>query len=451
VLGHIRDVDLLRVLRGLVVDELTYAGGGAFGSREELALDARAWTEQTPLRAGERDDAGLSVDADSIALLALVERVSALFCLHEAGVEDALLRRPTFGKWIDVVRAAWSMGTRSIAFRTSGTTGESKSVTHPIGRLTTEASWLASEVYGGAERVIADVPAHHIYGFLHTVLAPAAMRAASGTTVEVVDVAGRPPSAAARAIASGDAVVAIPLRLAALNRAMETIGDGAWPEAVRIVTSTGAINRGLIDQLLTCGAGRVIEVFGSTETAGVGVREHRGVATDAAFALLPHVQPTGDAAIRHADAAVIDLPDRLRWTGARSFEVLGRRDAMVQVAGRNVSCAQVASVLRSTPGVADAHVRLGRFGGESRLKAFVVPTDAGALTPGSPAREALLNAIRSATHALHAAERPASLTLGRAIPRGETGKPTDWADWDSDGSCNVCAPETGGSRCDGDD
>jgi long-chain acyl-CoA synthetase len=92
----------------------------------------------------------------------------------------------------------------------------------------------------------------------------------------------------------------------------------------------------------------------------------------------------------------------------------------VQVAGSNVSCAHVASVLGEHPYMRLCAVRLMSAHEGSRLKAFV------AINNGV-AEEILRPALRRWLLArLSTAEMPAHIVFGDALPRNAYGKLADW-------------------------
>jgi acyl-coenzyme A synthetase/AMP-(fatty) acid ligase len=117
----------------------------------------------------------------------------------------------------------------------------------------------------------------------------------------------------------------------------------------------------------------------------------------------------------------VPAPDHLEEAGDGGFVVRGRRDAVVQVAGVNVSPARVRDVLAAHPEVRDCAVRPMSPGEGARLKAFVVP--AGGLADPARARRELRAWL---AERLAAPERPGALTFGTQLPRDAQGKQADW-------------------------
>jgi len=360
--------------------------------------------------------AGLRLDADGLALdslerLELAGAVAAFFGLPETGQDDALLRGRTVGDWTATVLRSWAMGSRRLTFTTSGSTGAGKPCAHAWEDVAQELDALAALVPGRA-RVVGLVPRHHIYGFLFGVLLPRWLG------IPFCD--GRAGAGSGPASwRDGDLVVGFPLRWEGLARAGTAVAPG-----VHGVTSTGPIDPDTVRAVRRQGLERMLEVYGSSETGGVGWRDEPG----APYRLLPYWELRGGGeelrrtpAVAGGAARVVAAPDHLEEVEGGGFRVRGRRDAVVQVAGMNVSPARVREVLASHPGVLDCAVRLMSPAEGARLKAFVVPGDG--LADPARARGELRTWL---AERLAAPERPGALTFGPGLPRDAQGKPADW-------------------------
>jgi 4-coumarate--CoA ligase (photoactive yellow protein activation family) len=351
--------------------------------------------------------------ADSLELLGMGTALAEALHLERAEVDARLLARPRLHEWVAAARAGLAADAGgALTFRTSGSSGSPKRCTHTLALLSQETLALA-QLLPGRRRILSLVPGHHIYGFLFTVLLPRALGIA-----EVLDLRTAAPSTVLREARCGDLIVAHP---------------GWWEQAARLaprfaddvagVSSTAPCPDALAQALLDAGL-RLLQVYGSSETAGVGWREEGG----APFTLLPYWTRTGDAAtlartLPDGGTARYPLQDRLDWEDERRFRPAGRIDNAVQVGGVNVFPAYVADVLRMHPRVADAAVRLMRPDEGRRLKAFVVPVPV--------AEEATQDALRAelldwCAERLTAAERPTAVTFGERLPRQASGKPADW-------------------------
>lgn len=398
--------------------------------RDLIAEHWRRFRPQSPLPAVLQDPgsaafAETTVDedglgADSLELLQLVTAVATFFRLYETGIEDRLLMQRRLGDWVALVQRSLSHFDRAVGFASGGSTGEPKVTVHGIAALEAEAEALAA-IFAGRGRVVALVPRHHIYGFIFTVLLPRALGA------ECLDKRGVPPSGLGRHLAAGDLVVGFP----EVWRMAATDAPG-WPRDIEGVSATAPCPDSLARALTPKPLTRLVQVYGSTETAGVGWREAPGEA----YRLLPHWRRgAGNDSLlrRESDGSETEVAasDRLDWRDAEHFDLAGRRDSAVQVGGVNVDPGAVARVLEDHPAVAQAAVRLMTPEEGARLKAFVVPADSQA------ERETLRAALTDhLTARLSAPERPRAITFGPALPRSPLGKAADWP---------ISAPQEAGS------
>ena len=384
-----------RVVRDLVAAELALARPGR-------TLPAQSWPPGIDLA---RD-----LGADSLDLMGAATALGDLLGFGRAGMEDALLARPRLSEWIDAARASLARFDGELTFRTSGSAGMPKRCAHRLSGLWREVDELA-RLLPDRCRVLAAVPAHHIYGFLFTVLLPQA----GGCSLPVLDLRGASPAALAGQLRPGDLVVAHP----DYWRQVAALGV-AFPADVVGVSSTAPCPDA-VARTLAEGGLRLLQVYGSSETAGVGWREAAGEA----YRLFPYWRAVGDDALERdgegGQAERFLLQDRLEWLDAARFLPSGRIDHAVQVGGTNVFPAYVGEVLAMHPAVGECHVRLMRPDEGTRLKAFVVPrADAG---DAAALRQALSAWI---AERLTPPERPAVVSFGPELPRQPNGKLADW-------------------------
>jgi 4-coumarate--CoA ligase len=383
-----------RVLRDLIAGRL---GPRRKLSRQELDLPPGARLDEPP--------AGM----DSLEALEIAGAVNEMFELHRTGLEDNLLRYRTLDRWIDVVVRSWDAHPEAIVFRTSGSTGDSKKFRHPAAVLARETEVHAKQ-FGGRRRIVAFPPAHHIYGFLFTALLPERLGA------PVLEGWRLGAGALAKALRPGDLVVGFPTIWRYLS-----VSLAAWPEDVRGVTSTGPMDPGVVRDLRESGLSGMTEIFGSSETGGIGARD----SSEGTFRLFDFWRRGDEASLLRTgpggvEGEAVPVPDRLEWESERTFRPAGRRDGAVAVGGVNVVPGVVAAGLREHPGVRDCAVRPFRDGGETRLKAFIVPEES--VSPDS-LREELRKWIAGR---FSAPERPVRLDVGERLPRNEMGKVSDW-------------------------
>jgi long-chain acyl-CoA synthetase len=398
---------LARFIADLVVNETAHLRPGA------AALPAGPWPVDTPL--GE-DGLGL----DSLERMSVAAALSEALHLHESGVEDLLSTgTTTFGEWLQITTRALAHFDACVTFRTSGSSGKPKPCTHTLADLQQETRFLASLLGGqraALRRVLTAVPAHHIYGFLFTVLLPAELGHLPVQDVRNVTVNNLP-----RRMTAGDLLVSHPAHWALLARHATT-----WPPGVVGTTSTAPCPDETAQALADLGLQRLVQVYGSSETAGIAWRD----APAAHYELMAHwMRSEGQAnELLRVSSSVssnmaprtFPMQDALNWHSHRHFSVAGRLDQAVQVGGINVFPSRVRDVLLQHPEVADAAVRLMTVHDSTRLKAYVVPKLDTAATDLAQRLDTWL------APRLSAAERPRAFALGTELPRNAQGKLVDW-------------------------
>lgn len=360
---------------------------------------------------------------DSLELLGLAAAFSEILHLNDGGLADDLLTSPTLAGWLRAAAAALDRSGTAITIRSSGSSGAPRRHTHPSAQLAAEAAYWARQL-PGCRRVYTAVACHHIYGLLFTLMLPAEL------DVPVDDLRGRSPGAVLAMLRPGDVVIGHPLFWEALLRA----APSGWPRDVVGVTSGAACPDATARALTDAGLARLLDVYGSSETGGIGWRERTGDGwTDGrgAHRLLPWWREHGDGLLARDDDAPIMPPDHLDWDHAGRFAIGRRCDGAVMVGGTVVDPARVRDMLCAHPGVADAGVRLMHPGEGNRLKAFVVPR--AEVADDLPALRLSLTAYLDTV--LSVPERPRAIRFGRALPLTPSGKPADWlAAADSTGS-----------------
>lgn len=405
------EATLFRVLVSLVAAELRQ-----LRQLDSQQLDAAGWTPATSLvkvsattdaQAGEA-----SLNADSFEFVALATAVNNFFNLHESGLEDYLLRYRTLGEWVSLVRTARGEGIRDIAFSTSGSTGDASLCNHRWHDLMEEVRAFSRQfqelLESSPRRVVALAPCHHIYGFLFTALLP--------EYLDVPVIHGEPALAAALAhrLEPGDLVVGFPFIWQQVARC-----GARFPEGVLGLTSTGPCDASIIHRLQDQGLAHMVEVYGSTETAGIGFR----VDPIEPFVLLPRWRrgPDEISLLDTDNNQVYPLGDQVEWHGPRHLSPQGRLDLAVQVGGVNVYPQRIARELETLPFVGRARVRPMPLKDGGRLKAFIVPA------PDAPDPDEIVARLRDWCAAqLSGPETPRAFTLGSRLPTNPMGKPADW-------------------------
>lgn len=360
------------------------------------------------------------VGLDSLSRLQMSTRISEFFHIHETGAEDYLLECVTLRDLHEAIQFSLRQYAGSLTFRSSGSVDQPHACTHQAADLLREAiCWR--EIVGERGRIVSFVPAHHIYGFIWTVMLPSL----AGLKVRRASEHGY--YATLQGLIPGDLVIAVPELWRFIDESAHSL-----PDDVIGVTSGAPFSRPLARSLADRGLARLIDAFGSSETGGLGWRED----FDAPFQALAHVSPdesTDHSRSREAtcpqDRIVLSLvdgrrrtlvaPDRLVWEDLRHFRPLGRRDATIIIDGHDVHPEKVRDLLIAHPEVIEAAVRPDRMTG--RLKAFVVP--ARALYDPVELAGRLRHYLKSR---LPAFAVPRSIRFGTALPRNRMGKPADW-------------------------
>ncbi len=343
-------------------------------------------------------------------LIDLATRFSAMF-----GVQETITAPlATLGDWAHAVFLSWKTHNETLFFSTSGSTGTPDVCPQAIVLLEQEILAQA-EIFRGCTRILTFVPRHHIYGFLFSVLLPKALH------VPVLDLPPVASTGLLAKMAKGDLVIAFPLFWKALSQLRVT-----FPQGVHGVTSTGPCPAATIHELLDRDLAMMTEVYGSSETGGLGTRNH----PEDPYTLLPFWQvppdhdPNSLQILRilpdTSTPALYAMPDVVQWEDSRTFRPVKRTDKAVQVAGINVYPDKIADIIKTHPDIKDCAVRLMRPEEGHRLKAFIVPQSD---IPDEEKRRDLRSwlATRFAS-----AEIPKALTFGTQLPVNAMGKNADW-------------------------
>ncbi|WP_022661110.1 AMP-binding protein [Paucidesulfovibrio longus] len=338
---------------------------------------------------------------------ALACSAAEFFDLPESLLQTA---RPDLAAWAEAIAANLQGRPEKLFFRTSGSTDRPVRVPQSYDLLEQEILAQA-KLYKNRTRVFSVVPRHHIYGFLFGVMLPLALSAPTRYAPPL------PLPTFADNLASGDLVIGFPLFWSALAEIKPLFPDG-----VHCVTSSGPCPADTIRTLQACGVERFYEIFGSSETGGLGWR----TSPSNAYLLFEYWRstPEQDGVTRlmpDQKERFYPLQDAVNWTEPGRFKPMRRKDKAVQVAGVNVYPEKVAQAILEHPWVRQCTVRLDANHPGGRLKAFLVPE------LQAPARQELIASLRAfLADRLTAPETPRRLTLGDSLPINAMGKLCDW-------------------------
>lgn len=259
------------------------------------------------------------------------------------------------------------------------------------------------ELAGGLEgmHLVATVPPQHMFGLETSILLPLhnGLCAFSGRPFYPADVAD-----ALAAMPAPRALVTSPLHLRAC------IESGVrWPSMSFILSATDALSPELARRAESVMGAPVIEIYGSSETGAVATRR---TARGEAWRLLEglDLEMEGSGARLHGTGhAPVVLNDRVRVLDAEHFELLGRDDDLINVAGKRASLADLNLKLRQIEGVVDGVIFMPE-GGVRPAGLVVAP-----MLPTSTILEGLAEHVDRVF-------LPRPLYRVDALPRNEAGK-----------------------------
>ncbi len=385
--------DYWRVLRDLVVAEVTRIPG----------MNQRLGPRQA-IQSVTLGPEGLN--ADSLTRVQLSTAVATLFNTFDVGLEDLLLAKTQVHGWIDILERAHRSGARDMTFSSSGTTGQKKYFRH--GELTLwEEALCWAEHLKSIERVVVMCPVHHIYGFIWGVLLPKAL------DVPVVEL----DQSQSSQWQANDLVIGVPTQWEWLAAKFE---HQTLPTGVVGISSTSPMPDVTRSTLRRRGPSQFFEIYGSSETAGIGARSIQ----EDHYRLMSCRTRQGDDVFMSAlnndaqlHSSALSIQDQIDWLSPTEFSLGSRNDGVVQVAGHNVSPNWVAAQMTQHAAVKESSVRLDASATPARLKAFVVLNH--------PDQTDTFEAWLSQTLPHYA--MPQKIDYGHQLPRNAMGKLSDWA------------------------
>lgn len=300
-----------------------------------------------------------------------------------------------------------------LRFFTGGSTGKPRIWSKTPRNLFREAFHLRDTFdVSHRDRILATVPPYHIYGFLFSVLMP--FVAGAETVGEVATF----PEEIRRGMARHRPTV-----LVSVPPHYRILGGDLPADTLRIAfSSAGKLAPEDADTFHRATGIRLAEIYGSTETGGIGHRCRADGETAYRFFSIVDWRIEDDRLLVKSDYIAPDIPrtadgwfltgDRVAQVGADRFALAGRRDNIVKVGGKRVDLDRITEKIREVPGVIDAVV-LSAPSNSGR------EADVCALVQGAVTAEAIRRALQQC---LEPYELPRRLEVVEKIPTAATGK-----------------------------
>ncbi len=243
---------------------------------------------------------------------------------------------------------ALSPSDAQIIIFTSGSTGEPKTIKKYLQQLQSEVNNL-EKLWGqalGNSEILATVSHQHIYGLLFRVLWPLSAGRCIHSAIYLN------PEILVKHASKKACWIASPAQLKRLAEA------SPWQELARltaIFSSGGALPDAARQLVAQHSKQNVIEIYGSSETGGIGWREEEGLWT--LFPGMSLSEKEGDWLLTSPylpDTLHHKLDDRLTLLEENRFRLLGRADRIVKVEEKRVSLTEIENRLKMLTWVKEA-------------------------------------------------------------------------------------------------
>jgi acyl-coenzyme A synthetase/AMP-(fatty) acid ligase len=302
--------------------------------------------------------------------------------------------------------------TDAVTLYTSGSTGKPQPVRKTIGNLFSEAMTLKYSLALPNGPLLASVPTYHLYGLTFSIMLPWVLGVpmADECPLHAVEVS--------EAIAANNAriLITVPVHLRALLVEKLSCSD------LSVVSSAGRLDEEIASRWHARYGRDIFEIYGSSETGVIAHRQQVSCALWKPFfgvnigqnenGLLTVASP-----FIHQDEGPIFQTQDLVAMGDDGFQLLGRSDSIVKIAGRRISLLIVEQALMQCDSVVDAAVVAVPVQGHIRDMAIwaAVATD--------NAEGLSVRGIRAQLASkLDTIKLPRRIAIVRALPREENGK-----------------------------
>lgn len=290
--------------------------------------------------------------------------------------------------------------TGELILHTSGSTGEPLAVQKTLNSLEAELNaFFRVFEKPGPYSILATVPAYHIYGLLFRVLWP--LLANRPFVSEMI----RYPEELKRVLNNSEKYLLIssPAFLVRAQRVLDV--DMLKLKTVGLFSSGGPLPPRVAEAYNTRLNSPIIEVYGSTETGGIGYRSVYDAANPTPLKPLPGVtvaidENTGLLSVQSpflSQGHHVETNDLAKLLPNGCFELLGRADRIVKIEERRISLREIEQKLLALQEVAAIRVELldGKTG-RKFLGALILPTTEGWATLSKNGKRALTRRLRDA-------------------------------------------------------
>lgn len=202
---------------------------------------------------------------------------------------------------------------------------------------------------GTETSLLATVPAQHMWGMETSILFPllSPVYVADSRPLFPQDIVVR-----LGALPTPRVLVSTPVHLRALLRSGLSL-----PRVDRVLCATAPLALGLAEEIEQRFADELVEVYGCSEVGSMAYRRPTRQKFWTLFDGLHFIDNAGDIEIEGAHLPLrVPISDRLQRLDERSFDLIGRCDDMLEVAGKRGSLQQLNQILLAAPGVVDGVV-----------------------------------------------------------------------------------------------
>jgi 4-coumarate--CoA ligase (photoactive yellow protein activation family) len=268
------------------------------------------------INADLKNDIGL----DSIELMQLAAYTNNFFNLFNLKDSPYLLSHTKLSEWVNLIYEARKREDETIKFQSSGTSANSKTIEHSISFIKRELSNLAN-LLNDTSQIITYIPSYSMYGFLFTIGLPEYLK------IPII----YPSQINWQQVTPGTLIVATPFQWQLL---VNSLPDNLCN--IQGVTAASPMYQDLYNQISSKNI-VLTEIYGSTETAGVGFRKN----CQEPFKLFPYWQIkdiNGSIELEDRDThKSYPLMDNIYQFSNQTFSILGRKDQQIKIAGHLVN------------------------------------------------------------------------------------------------------------------